>query len=169
MQNDFITGCLGSTDADEVANKVADYLSNRDTENESVYFTFDTHYAESYGFSQEGKVIPIHCVSGTKGWNLDDRIKHWLYDENTHEVAKNTFGDVFGLPAFIRLDLKEDSVIEIMGVCTDICVISNALILRANFPNVPIRVIANCCAGTSKEAHEAALKIMKQNMIEVVE
>ncbi len=161
MQNDFITGSLGTVQAEwalpAVKAKVAEYRDNGD----AVIFTRDTHGGD-YLESQEGKYLPVvHCIEGTEG----------------HEIAEglSTEGcEVFDKPHFGSLELAEKAaagsydVIELCGLCTDICVVSNALILKARLPETKIAVDARCCAGVTEESHEAALLTMKMCQVDVL-
>lgn len=161
MQHDFIDGVLGSRDAREilprVRKKVFEYIERGD----KVIYTRDTHYA-NYMETNEGKHLPvIHCIAHTIGWGIHERV--WVKGIGCDIVDKPTFG-------FIRWDelYRFDNDIEIVGVCTDICVVSNALILKAMFPDIEITVDADCCAGTSYHNHMAALCTMKSCHINVV-
>lgn len=159
MQNDFITGMLGNPETvsvvDKVVNKINDFHTNE--KNGIIIATLDTHF-ENYLSTQEGKNLPIpHCIQGTDGWNLVDKIRNSLSEKDVI-INKNTFGAI-ELPDIIRKIGKADEI-QIVGVCTDICVISNAMILKAAFPEVPIKVMANCCAGITPEGHENALNAM---------
>lgn len=168
MQNDFITGALGTKAAQRILPKIVEKVKNYDG---YVYFTQDTHFAESYFETEEGKNLPIlHCVKGTDGWKLPQN----LYDVITRKyfdyVEKSSFGsEVLGLKLreIHFMEAYGIDEIELVGVCTNICVISNALLLKAYFPNIPIKVDASCCAGTSPDSHNNALKVMKDCQIEV--
>lgn len=180
MQNDFITGSLGSPEAVEVRNKMIRYLNEQDYKNTKVIFTMDTHYS-NYLNTFEGQKLPIpHCVKDTEGWEIDKEIYNSIPDNKKEIQFKRTFGsldltdtlidmllnsyiDDTEIPTEIPLD-----EIEIIGVCTDICVVSNALILRACYPNTKIKVISELCAGTSKEAHKAALTVMNSCQIDII-
>jgi nicotinamidase-related amidase len=159
MQNDFITDALGSPEAQaivpNVKNKIEEYLSRGD----KVIFTRDTHH-DNYLKSQEGKKLPVtHCIEGTHGWEVVSAIDN----PECQHLNKLTFG-YMGWD--LRLDKPEE--IELVGVCTDICVVSNALILRATFREAEITVDASCCAGTTPENHNAALQVMKCCQINVI-
>lgn len=168
MQNDFITGPLGTSEARDIVpnvlEKVQQYLKNEDI----VIFTRDTH-DRFYKETQEGKHLPIsHCVYGTDGWDIIPEL-----DELAHEdgiiVNKTTFGHNYWEDVFDYMVNNDFIGIELIGVCTDICVISNALILKAIYEETPIIVDASCCAGTTPENHVAALQVMKSCQIEVIE
>ena len=172
MQNDFITGTLPADGGVDIVSRIVEKIKNGNYDR--IVYTYDTHYSESYEKSLEGQVIPPHCFHKSKGWELNDDINFLVteYSDITQLVPKETFGSYVALPATILPiypDFSDfDFEIELCGVCTDICVISNALILRAAFSDTRIVVDSNCCAGTTKEAHEAALKVMRNCLIEVV-
>lgn len=174
MQNDFITGSLANKDARRIVHPIANYIKNFDGD---VYCTLDTHTTD-YLETQEGKNLPvIHCVEGTDGWNIaspilqaltekDAEKKHWI-----QSITKETFGSI-SLPAcMIYQAIKKEPYtdIEICGVCTDICVISNAIILKASFPEANIKVLRYLCAGVTRQSHETALKAMEACQIKIVE
>ena len=169
VQNDFVTGSLGSEYAEKavVPNivKLCEEFNSSD-----IYATLDTHFSD-YNETLEGKKLPVaHCISGTKGHELVEELQKILckdsyLDRISHIILKGTFGapnDILS-DTFNRYD-----EIHICGLCTDICVVSNALILRALFPNKPIIVHENCCGGTSKKAHDAAIITMKSCQIDIV-
>ena len=154
MQNDFITGALGTAEAvaivPNVKHKVSEYLSSDGT----VIYTRDTHTLD-YLSTQEGKNLPVvHCVKGTPGWEIADGV----YADGCKVVDKPSFGST-ELPKVLA-EIPNLESIELIGLCTDICVISNAIILKAAFPEIPITVDSSCCAGVSPESHENALKAM---------
>ncbi len=159
MQVDFITGSLGSKLAEAIVPNVVDKVKNYDG---TVIFTRDTHFAD-YLSTQEGRKLPVeHCVKDTAGWEICDELKPYV----NKVVDKITFGSV-DLPDVIKSYGEEIEEIELCGLCTDICVISNAMILKAVFPEVKIKVDASCCAGVSEESHSTALNAMKAVQIEV--
>ena len=159
MQNDFITGTLRSELAKEIVPNVVEKVKSFDGK---VIFTRDTHYAE-YMQTQEGKNLPIkHCIKDTDGWQICDELKPYV----SEVVDKITFGSI-NLPKILEDYNEEIEKIELCGLCTDICVISNAVILKAAFPEVKIEVDSNCCAGVSVESHNTALNAMKAVQIAV--
>lgn len=168
MQNDFVTGALGSDSAKgiikNVCEKIHDYI---DAGNE-IFFTRDTHHSD-YLDTFEGRHLPIeHCLSGTEGWKIISEIREIVLADGKPRyvvVNKNTFG-YYKWGEFI--DQNNECDIEIVGVCTDVCVVSNAIILRALFPSRNITVDASCCAGTTMEKHKAALDVMRSCQIEVI-
>lgn len=159
MQNDFITGTLGNKQTKAIVPTVQAIVQEAlDKNNTTLLFTKDTHKADSYLDTQEGKLLPIpHCITGTEGHNMIPELK----DMSRHGavVLKNTFG-TSELARFIRVKQRITKVDEIalIGVCTDICVITNALLLKTAFPETPIVIYENACAGVTPEKHEAALK-----------
>ena len=167
MQNDFITGALPADGGVEIVPRIVDKIKNNNYDH--YFFTEDFHFLPQYLDTIEGENIPFHCAFGSEGANFVDKIADLSGLENTHIVSKNSFGS-FRLNGLIKYYVKENEKfeIELCGVCTDICVVSNALILRTAFPNARIIVDSNCCAGTTKEAHEAALTVMKNCLIEVI-
>ena len=156
MQNDFIDMALGTKEAvaivPRVKAKIEEYLKNGD----EIIYTRDTH-GENYLETPEGKKLPVpHCIKGTKGWEIADG----LYAEGKKIIDKPNFG----WPNWKDEELEE---VEIIGLCTDICVVSNALIIKATFPNANVKVDAACCAGVTPETHNAALATMKMCQIDV--
>ena len=167
MQNDFVTGTLGTKEAQDIVPnikcKINEYLKNGDM----VFFTYDTHY-DNYFDTLEGKNLPVkHCICETEGWKIVSELRKidCLYCNQIVNIKKDTFGYINWNSYLSYSD--ESLEIELCGVCTDICVVSNALILRAIHPNTRIFVNANCCAGSTPEKHEVALEVMKSCQIEV--
>lgn len=157
MQNDFIDMALGTKEAiaivPNVKAKIDEYVKNGD----QIIFTRDTHF-ENYFETQEGKKLPVpHCIKGTKGWE----IAAGLYIDGCKTIDKPNFG----WSGWAEEKLGD---VELVGLCTDICVISNALILKAVFPDINVTVDANCCAGVTPDTHKAALATMKMCQIDVV-
>mgnify|MGYP003301006539 CR=1 FL=1 len=158
MQNDFIDGSLGTAEAvaivENVQRKIAEYKAN----GSEIIFTRDTH-GENYLDTPEGKKLPVvHCVKGTQGWQISDK----LDASGCDIIDKPSFG-------WTHWDERSFDNIELVGLCTDICVVSNALILKAQFPEAEITVDASCCAGVTPETHKAALATMKMCQINVIE
>ena len=174
MQNDFINGELGSLEARKACNNAINKIKNWDGKN--IICTFDTHFQDHYTITEEGRQVPLHCLYNTHGWDLHEFIYQalvkYLFNGENHNILtieKDTFGSVYELPTQIEeICPKYPFEIHIIGLCTDICVISNALILRSTFPQARIVVDANCCAGSTKESHRAALEVMKANCIKVI-
>ena len=164
MQNDFIDGALGTPEAVAIVPKVREKIRSFDG---TVLFTRDTH-GENYMETQEGKNLPVpHCIRGTEGWQIRPELEELRV---TEPIDKGTFGsDELGK---ILRDLNDENPIgsiTVIGLCTDICVISNALLAKAFLPEVPIEVDASCCAGVTPESHENALKAMASCQIRIVE
>lgn len=162
MQNDFIDGALGTKEAVAIVPNVKKKIEEFDGK---VLFTRDTHH-ENYMNTQEGKNLPVvHCVEGTKGWEISDELKSFVKSE---PINKPTFGSNELGKILSELNNKEEiESIELIGLCTDICVISNAMVIKAFLPEVPISVDSTCCAGVSVESHLRALEAMKVCQIEV--
>lgn len=161
MQNDFITGRLGSKLAEKIVPDVVEKVKNFSGK---VIFTKDTHFAD-YLKTQEGKKLPVqHCIKDTDGWQICDELKPYVNDV----VDKITFGSV-DLPKILKDYGEKIEEIELCGLCTDICVISNAMILKASFPETKIIVDGKCCAGVSVESHKTALEAMKAVQIEILD
>ena len=155
MQNDFITGALGTKEAQAIVPKVKAKIEEFVQNGQPVLFTRDTHY-EDYMDTQEGFNLPVmHCVEGTEGWEIESS----LQIEDAMVFDKITFGSP-ELAAYIQ-EAEYDSV-TLVGVCTDICVISNAMLIKAFDPEVLVQVDSACCAGVTPESHQNALNAMKQ-------
>ncbi|MDO4892550.1 MAG: isochorismatase family cysteine hydrolase [Eubacteriales bacterium] len=165
MQKDFVDGALGSGDAVAIVPSVVEKIKSFDGE---IFITLDTHF-DNYPETAEGKKLPVlHCIKGTDGWQLDKNVTCALSDREYTAVEKPTFGSL-ELPRLIEASADgDDFSIEIIGLCTDICVVSNALVLKANFPEIPISVDSACCAGVTPQAHEAALATMRSCQIDVI-
>ncbi|MBQ5901723.1 MAG: cysteine hydrolase [Clostridia bacterium] len=156
MQNDFIDMALGTKEAVAIVPKVNEKIESYAKNGDEIIYTRDTH-AENYLDTPEGKKLPVpHCIKGTKGWEIADG----LYVEGSKVIDKPNFG----WPNWTEEDLEE---VELIGLCTDICVVSNALIIKAAFPNAVVKVDKACCAGVTPESHEAALITMKMCQIDV--
>lgn len=165
MQNDFIDGALGTKEAKAILENVKSKILQYKQDNQIVLFTRDTH-EETYLETREGKYLPVvHCIRGSKGWE----IKETLTVQGDMIVDKPTFGSL-ELVEKIKMLAGEDSIdaIELIGLCTDICVISNAMICKAAFPEVDILVDSRCCAGVTPESHQTALEAMKMCQIVIL-
>ncbi len=164
MQNDFIDGTLGTKEAVAIVDRVVDKIKNYPSDH--IIATRDTHPA-NYLETQEGKHLPVeHCIQGTDGWKLHPKMEAAL--GNAKIIDKPTFGSMELIELLQREYTTEDIEIELVGLCTDICVVSNALLLKAAMPEVVIRVDAGCCAGVTPESHGAALTTMRMCQIEVM-
>ncbi len=165
MQKDFVDGALGTAEAAAIVPAVCEKIKGFEGD---IFVTFDTH-GKDYLETAEGRNLPVvHCVRNTAGWKLDKNVAAALKERSFLPVEKPTFGSV-RLPELIReAAAGEEISIELIGLCTDICVVSNALMLKANFPEAPISVDAACCAGVTPEAHKAALATMSSCQIAIV-
>ncbi len=165
MQKDFITGSLGTGQAQGILTDVAEKVRSFEGK---VIFTRDTHGAD-YLETQEGRKLPVkHCIRNEEGWELADELK---------DLQEKIAGKVYDKPTFGSVELASElqkendrtpiEEIELCGLCTDICVISNALLLKAFMPEVPIAVDAKCCAGVTPESHQNALEAMRMCQVEI--
>lgn len=165
MQNDFVSGALKNKNAlkiiKNIENKALYYKGK-------VFFTKDTHNTKTYLKTQEGKNLPIiHCVKGTKGWEIVKPLQKFINTNNV--IEKPTFACEKLIPLFNKLNKKEKiNEIMLVGTCTDICVISNAFLLKTYFPKIPIIVDQKCCAGTTPLNHNIAIKAMKNAQIKII-
>lgn len=160
MQNDFVSGALGSETAQAVVPAVGTLIARERAAGTEIAFTQDTHGAD-YANTQEGKRLPVpHCIKGTAGWEVAPELSEYARDSVLFE--KGTFAS-FGLAEFAKKGGYGE--IALCGVCTDICVISNALLLKAFCPETVIKVFARACAGTTEQNHAAALAVMKSCQI----
>lgn len=164
MQNDFVSGCLGTPEARAIVPKVKKKIEEWDGK---LIYTRDTH-DDGYLNTSEGKKLPIpHCIKRTEGWQIVDGV---LRDDNFGWILnKNTFGF---LPWNVYMNDNEGNCrydeVQLIGVCSDICVVTNALILKTMYPETEIIVDASCCAGTTPQAHRAAMEVMKSCQITVI-
>ena len=161
MQNDFIDGVLGSKEAIAIVPNVQKKIEEYRSRGDKIIFTRDTHFID-YLHTLEGKHLPYpHCLAATHGWKIRDG----LFNEETDDVIQKYS---FGYNRWNEYFFSDQDEIELIGLCTDICVVSNALILRADYPDTEITVDASCCAGTTPENHKAALQVMKSCQINVI-
>ena len=194
MQKDFIDGSLGTEEAQSIVEKVKEKILSYPKER--VYATLDTH-GEDYLSTQEGKMLPVpHCIKGTEGWGLHPMLKELILPDHFFEkgsfgslqlaesmrtlftkqvieeatMAKNTgnIKDTVEIRGDAEIGAYPDFTIELVGLCTDICVVSNALLLKAFLPEIPISVDSSCCAGVTKEKHLAALETLRSCQVEVL-
>ncbi|MBQ6627087.1 MAG: cysteine hydrolase [Ruminococcus sp.] len=165
IQKDFVDGALGTNEAIAIIDNCVEKIRTFDGE---IIVTLDTH-SDDYLSSAEGKKLPVvHCIKGTDGWQLNDKIAKALCDKNYEVVEKPTFGSV-QLPEIIAEKAAgEDFDITLIGLCTDICVVSNALLLKANFYEKEIYVDSSCCAGVTVDTHNASLDTMRCCQINVL-
>lgn len=166
MQNDFIDGSLGTIEAIKIVPNVIDKIKKYEEENALIYYTMDTHF-EDYLQTYEGKKLPVeHCIKNTNGWMIPNNV---LRNHHDKIIEKFTFGSkkLFDILSNINEEIPFESI-ELIGLCTDICVISNALLAKAYFPNVKIIVDSTCCSGVTKESHEKALATMQMCQIDIL-
>lgn len=165
MQNDFIDGALGTKEAQAIVGNAAEYIKKSINDSAEVVYTRDTHF-ENYMDTQEGKNLPVpHCIKGTHGWEICDELKA-LQSPDTRIFDKLTFGSV-ELAAYLK-GIEGLESVTLIGLCTDICVISNAMVIKANLPEVRITVVENCCAGVTPQSHKNAVEAMKMCQVAVV-
>ena len=164
MQKDFVDGSLGTAEAQAVVPEVCEKIRGFQGQ---IICTFDTHF-ENYLETLEGKNLPVkHCIKGTLGFELDENVKAALESKEYISLEKPTFGSL-KLSEIIKEKAQgEDFSVELVGLCTDICVVSNALLLKANFPEAEIYVDSACCAGVTPESHNCALNTMRSCQINV--
>ncbi len=157
MQNDFINGALGTKEAEAIVENVKKKIAKYQAAGDKIIYTRDTHQS-NYLETNEGKHLPVeHCIFGTEGWKIADGLEV----PNATYINKTSFGYM----NWKDFDLEE---VELVGLCTDICVVSNALIIKATYPEIKVSVDARCCAGVTPESHQAALTTMKMCQVEVL-
>ena len=163
MQKDFVDGSLGTREAQAIVPAVRAKIEQHEG---PVIFTRDTHEAD-YLDTQEGRFLPVpHCLRGTKGWEIIPELKALSEREGVQIIDKPSFGSTV-LAALVSEKRDRLESIELIGLCTDICVVSNALLIKAALPEMPLFVDASCCAGVTPESHEAALTTMKYCQITI--
>lgn len=173
MQNDFITGSLGTKEAQGIVPLVVERIKKAKAEGWEIFCTKDTHYPD-YPMTKEGQKLPVpHCMYGTDGHNIHPDVLAAMAEYPVMEYTKNTFGCINladDIANFVRNELPAQNfaAIEIIGLCTDICVVANALLLKAFLPEASISVNASCCAGVTPELHEAALTVMRSCQIDII-
>ena len=165
MQNDFIDGALGSPEAVSIVGKVVEKIGQYDRK--CIIATRDTH-GSNYLETSEGKYLPVeHCIKGTPGWEIREEVA--LAMPEALIVDKPTFGST-RLVKLLQSEYENEEIeIELVGLCTDICVVTNALLLKTALPDVKITVDGSCCAGVTPESHKAALLTMKMCQVEIAE
>lgn len=165
IQNDFVDGALGTPEAVAIVDAAAEKIKNFDGD---IFVTYDTHY-DNYMDTLEGKKLPVpHCIKGTNGWELNPKIAEALKGKNYKTIEKLTFGSV-DLPQLVKEKIgNQKAEITLIGLCTDICVVSNALLLKANILDSEIFVDSACCAGVTPQTHNAALDTMRCCQINVI-
>lgn len=167
MQNDFVSGSLGTEEARKIAERVISKVKNFKG---NVIFTLDTH-EEDYLETQEGKLLPVrHGIEGSEGWHLIRELDEVQKEKGFPVYRKNMFASRKLAEDLYDINSKHPiKSIEIIGLCTDICVVSNALMIKGFLPEVPIKVDSSCCAGVTAERHESALKTMESCQISVIQ
>lgn len=187
-QNDFIDGALGTPEAQAIVPKVADYIRNHADKDTVLMVTKDTH-SSNYAETLEGKNLPVaHCIKNSYGWELNPAIQEAIYDTrgkyhsfdsyfpyiSDHIIEKPSFGSIDLQNLLYLLDdetgMQSGDIAEItlMGLCTGICILSNAILAKATLPNVPVRVVEDCCACVTPKSHETAIEAMRMCQIEIV-
>ena len=167
MQKDFVDGALGSNEAVAIVDNVVEKIGKFDGD---IIVTYDTHQ-DNYMETREGRFLPVpHCIQDTEGWQIDSKVSEALDAKGNYSVIhKPTFGSLELVDVVAQRMEKETSTeITLIGLCTDICVVSNAMLLKAAYPEMNIFVDASCCAGVTVKSHKAALATMKMCQIEVI-
>lgn len=188
VQNDFVDGALGTPEAQATVPKIADYIRTHASKDTILLFTKDTHET-NYMDTAEGKHLPVaHCIKDTHGWELAPAIQEALFDVrekycgfdsyfpyvSDHVITKPTFGSIdfvnllYVIDDITGMQPGELAEITFVGFCTGICVMSNALLAKASFPEVPIRVVEECCACVTPETHKTAIDAMRLCQIDIV-
>ena len=188
MQNDFVDGALGTAEAQAIVPKVADYIRNHADKNTVLLVTKDTH-SSNYAETLEGKNLPVaHCIKNSYGWELNPAIQEAIYDTrgkyhsfdsyfpyiSDHIIEKPSFGSIDLQNLLYLLDdetgMQSGDIAEItlMGLCTGICVLSNAILAKATLPEVPVNVVADCCACVTPTSHNTAIEAMKLCQINII-
>lgn len=163
MQNDFIDGSLGTAEAQSIVSRVISKIKEYPAD--CIYATRDTHQ-QDYLDTQEGRNLPVpHCIQGTQGWEIRSEVARAM--PQAIMIDKPSFGSLELAELLYERCKDEESEIELVGLCTDICIVSNAILLKARLPETLVRVDSSCCAGVSPESHQAALTTMKMCQIKV--
>jgi len=171
-QNDFITGSLGSKEAQNIVPKIVNKINNH---NDLIIATADTHFDDEYHYTLEGAYLPIkHCIAYGKGWEIEESINKAVSRKDKDEyvfIIKHTFGSKEMIEYLNQSPYFVNTIgsFELVGYVLDICVVSNALLLKAFFPEVPITVDTTCCAATSQKAREATIEVLRSCQIDVIE
>ena len=165
MQKDFVDGALGTKEAVAIVDNVVSKIEGFEGR---IYVTLDTHQTD-YLKTAEGRKLPVpHCIKDSKGWLLDEKVQCALGEKDYLAIEKGTFGSVKLAEEIGRMAADGGMEIQLMGLCTDICVVSNALLLKAHVPEANISVDASCCAGVTPKTHEAALETMRMCQIDII-
>lgn len=164
MQNDFVDGVLGTKEAVGIVDNTVKKINEFDGE---IIVTYDTHF-DNYTETREGKYLPVvHCIKDTEGWQLNDKVQKALDSKEYIKIFKPTFGSTTLVERLNGCD-QFNTEVTLIGLCTDICVVSNAILLKASYPEMNIVVDASCCAGVTPKSHNAALTTMKMCQIDVI-
>lgn len=165
MQKDFVDGALGTKEAVGIVDNVVSKIEGFEGR---IFATLDTHHAD-YLETAEGNKLPVpHCIKDSDGWLLDEKVQRALSGKAYRAIEKGTFGSTKLVEEIGVLAAGGEIELTLVGLCTDICVVSNALLLKAHFPEVSISVDASCCAGVTPKTHEAALETMRMCQIDIV-
>lgn len=165
MQRDFVDGSLGTKEAQGIVDNVVAKIEGFEGR---IFATLDTHSSD-YLETAEGKKLPVaHCIKDSQGWLLNEKVQSALEKKNFSTLEKGTFGSTRLVEEIQKIAAGEEIEIELVGLCTDICVVSNALLLKAYFPEVNLSVDASCCAGVTPKTHEAALETMRMCQIDII-
>ena len=163
IQKDFVDGALGTAEAVAIVENAAKKIREFDGE---IFVTYDTHF-ENYMDTAEGAKLPVpHCIKGTSGWEIHPKIAPAL--EGCLVIDKPTFGSTELCDHIVKLAKNEEIEITLVGLCTDICVVSNAMLIKAALPEIEVSVVADACAGVTPDTHSAALTTMKMCQINIV-
>ncbi|MCF0133769.1 MAG: cysteine hydrolase [Blautia sp.] len=167
MQVDFVNGSLGTQEAIGIVPKVKARIAQAKADGEMVIFTRDTHYGD-YLKTQEGRNLSVeHCIKNTEGWQIVPELREYVEEEEV--IDKPTFGSIYLGELLCKMNTEEKiEKVTFIGLCTDICVVSNVLITKASIPEVPVAVEAECCAGVTPQSHENALATMKMCQVQVI-
>lgn len=164
MQTDFVDGALGSAEAGAIIPNVLREIAKFDKSN--IIATRDTH-PESYMQTREGKHLPVpHCIKGTDGWQIHPAIAPAI--DGCLVIDKPTFGSTALCEHIVKIAKDEEISVTLVGLCTDICVVSNAMLIKAALPEIEVTVVADACAGVTPDTHTAALTTMKMCQINVI-
>lgn len=167
VQNDFVSGTLGTEEAQEIIPSVIAKIEEYRRNGYGILATKDTHFEETYFKTQEGRYLPVyHCINKTWGWELVEGVRELI--KPSDEWCKYSFGSMNAMRAVAKVANEQKAEVEFIGLCTDICVIANVILLKTISPETKISVDSKCCAGVTKEKHEAALETMRSLQIEVL-
>lgn len=165
VQNDFVSGPLGTAEAQQMLPRLLEKAAGFDGK---ILMTKDSH-SDDYLQTQEGRLLPVpHCIVGTEGWEFPESLEKIRKEKEAEVYQKSCFGCEPLVEDLKKLDRAGQlESVELVGICTDICVVSNALMIKSALPELPVSVDASCCAGVTREKHEAALEVMRSCQIQV--